>query len=223
MAKTAHASRQHQPYHHGNLAEALVAAGLDIAAEGGPEALSLREAARRAGVSPTAVYRHFDDRTALVLAVKNVVLTRLAAAMQEALAKPLPRRMDPAARAHEHLIRIGAAYVDFAVAHPGEYRVIFADACFPDDTPSGLDGDDAPGRPYGILSNVLDEMVATGALAASARPGAEAPAWAMVHGLASLILEGPYEALPPAERQAMVAMSLEVTAAGLTGRSPMPR
>lgn len=223
MAKTAHASRRQQPYHHGNLAEALVATGLEIAAEGGPEALSLREAARRAGVSPTAVYRHFDDRTALVLAVKNVVLARLAAAMQEALAMPLPRRMDPAARAHEHLIRIGAAYVDFAVAHPGEYRVIFADGCFPAGAPSGLEGDDAPGGPYGILSTVLDEMVATGTLAATARPGAEAPAWAMVHGLASLILEGPYAALPPDERRAMVAMSLQITVEGLTSRSPMPR
>ena len=218
MAKTTSASRQQQPYHHGNLAEALVAAGLDMAAEGGPEALSLREAARRAGVSPTAVYRHFEDRTALVLAVKNVVLARLAAAREQALAKPVPRGMDPAARAHEHLIRIGTAYVEFAVAHPGDYRVMFADRCFPDDTPSGVAGEHVSGRPYGILSNVLDEMVATGALAAAARPGAEAPAWAMVHGLASLILEGPYGALPPGEREAMVAMSLEIIAAGLTDR-----
>ncbi len=219
MAKTASASRRQQPYHHGNLAEALVAAGLDMAAEGGPEALSLREAARRAGVSPTAVYRHFEDRRALMLSVKHVVLDRLATAMQEALARPLPHGMDAAAGAREHFIRIGTAYVDFALAHPGEYRVIFADDCFPYDPPSGPAGDGHTTRsPYGILSDVLDEMVATGALAAAARPWAEAPAWAMVHGLASLILAGPYGAVPEKERAAFVAMSLHITATGLTGR-----
>jgi AcrR family transcriptional regulator len=219
MANTARESRKHGSYHHGNLAQALVSAGLDMAAEGGPEALSLREAARRAGVSPTAVYRHFEDRTALVLAVKNVVLDRLATAMQEALARPLPRGMDAPEGAREHFIRIGVAYVDFALAHPGEYRVIFADDFFPDDPPSGPAGDGhTTCSPYGILSDVLDEMVATGAVAAEARPYAEAPAWAMVHGLASLILEGPYGAVPETERAALVAMSLQIMATGLTCR-----
>jgi len=207
-------------YHHGNLAQALVAAGLDMAAEGGPEALSLREAARRAGVSPTAVYRHFDDRTALVTAVKQAVLARLSAAMEQALDAPTSGDLDAASRATERLIRIGRAYVAFALAHPGEYRVIFAGGSFPGDPAAGIEAPDGTvvRDPYGILSEVLDEMVATGALAASARPGAEDPAWAMVHGLASLILEGPFGELPPAERDAMVATSLEITAAGLTSR-----
>lgn len=219
MAKTARAPRQQHPYHHGNLASALVAAGLDMAAEGGPEALSLREAARRTGVSPTAVYRHFDDRTALVRAVKKVVLARLAEAMQEALARSLPRGMQPRERARTHLIRIGTAYVDFALAHPGEYRVIFANADFPDDAPPEPAGDeDDCGGPYGILADVLDEMVETGAMSGAARPGAEAPAWAMVHGLASLVLEGPYAQTTKAERAAMVAASLEVVASGLAAR-----
>lgn len=219
MARPATTPGGTDTYHHGNLAEALLAAGLDIAAEGGPEALSLREAARRAGVSPTAVYRHFDDRTALVLAVKKVVLARLAAAMNTALARRLPRGMDAPTRAREHLVRIGTAYVDFALAHPGEYRLVFAERHFPDDaSPGAAEADDDSSSPYDILSAVLDEMVATGAMPAKARPGAEAPAWAMVHGLASLMLEGPYGDMPAAERAAMVAMSLEITAAGLTSR-----
>ena len=60
------------PYHHGNLRDALVEAAVDVVREGGPEALSLRELARRVGVSHAAAYRHFADREALVDVVKTL-------------------------------------------------------------------------------------------------------------------------------------------------------
>lgn len=220
MAKTATRPTPRSTYHHGNLSQTLVSAGLAIAAEGGPEALSLREAARRAGVSPTAVYRHFEDRAALVTAVKHVVLARLAAAMGKALARPLPRGMDAAARSREHLIRIGHAYVDFALANPGEYRVIFSEATFPYEPEVSADGECVPEDPYVILSTVLDEMVASGALAAEKRPGAEAPMWALVHGLSSLILEGPYANLSERERSAMVDQGLRLAISGMRRDAP---
>ncbi|MFM9017847.1 MAG: TetR/AcrR family transcriptional regulator [Actinomycetota bacterium] len=215
MAKTATNPSPRSTYHHGNLSETLVSAGLAIAAEGGPEALSLREAARRAGVSPTAVYRHFDNRAALVTAVKHVVLARLAAAMGKALARPLPRGMDATECSREHLIRIGSAYVDFALANPGEYRVIFSEATFPYEPQRSADGECGPADPYGILSTVLDEMVVAGALAAEKRPGAEVPMWALVHGLSSLILQGPYADFSRRERAAMVDQSLRLVISGM--------
>jgi AcrR family transcriptional regulator len=214
MTRTASAPRKQQPYHHGNLAQALVAAGLELAAEGGPEALSLREAARRAGVSPTATYRHFANRDALVMAVKVDVLARLGAALRRATRSRLPSGLGEAERARRRLVAIGRAYVDFAVGNPGEYRVIFADATFPDDDPMGMDPECDP---YDILSEVLDQMEAAGALAPGRREGAEVPMWALVHGLSSLILEGPYRKLSRREQSALVQSALELVISGLQG------
>lgn len=212
MAKTASAPRGQQAYHHGNLARALVAAGLDLAAEGGPEALSLREAARRAGVSPTATYRHFENRDALVMAVKVEVLKRLGAALKAATRSRLPKGLGDAQRARRRLVGIGRAYVDFAVANPGQYRVIFDNATFPSDGQMGLDQDSDP---YHVLVTVLDEMAAAGALEPRRRENAEIPMWALVHGLSSLILEGPYQKLPRAEQAALVESALELVISGL--------
>jgi len=208
-----------RPYHRGNLAETLVGISVELAVEGGPEALSLREAARRAQVSPTAVYRHFADRSALVEAVQRVVLGRLADALTRALAAPAAVHDDPVRAARERLAAIGAAYVEFAVAHPGEYRMIFAGQCFPKAgaSSSGAEGVPADG-PYTILSTVLDDMVRAGAMSPEARPGAEIPAWSAVHGLASLILEGPYAELDHHQRTAITDQVVGVLVAGLTSR-----
>lgn len=75
-----------RPYHHGNLAQALVDAGLEMAADGGPDAVVLREVARRVGVSPTAAYRHFAGQAALMDAITEAAMGRLAEFMREALA-----------------------------------------------------------------------------------------------------------------------------------------
>ncbi len=80
------ANRVHRPYHHGNLAAALIDAGLEMAAEGGPDAVVLREVARRVGVSPTAAYRHFNGQAGLIEEVKKASLGRLAEYMRSALA-----------------------------------------------------------------------------------------------------------------------------------------
>ncbi len=217
MVRTVSASRRQHPYHHGNLASALVSAGLDIAAEGGPEALSLREAARRAGVSPTAAYRHFENRDALVMAVKVAVLAQLGAALRAATLGLLPGELTDAERARRQLIGIGRAYVDFAITNPGQYRVIFAEATFPTDKPLGDGEESAADNPYGILGEVLDQMVAAGALEPERREGAEVPMWALVHGLSSLILEGPYRQLPRREQIGLVQSALELVISGLQG------
>jgi AcrR family transcriptional regulator len=206
-----------RPYHHGNLADALVREGLELAAEGGPETLSLREVARRAGVSATAAYRHFTNRDDLVRAVKVAVLARLGAALRAATLSRLPSGLTDAEQARRRLIGIGQAYVEFAIANPGQYRVIFADGTFPDRAPGAGDDDYAPESPYGILSEVLDQMAAAGALTPERRADAELPMWALVHGLSSLILEGPYGLRPRREQKKLVQSSLELVISGLQG------
>jgi AcrR family transcriptional regulator len=219
MARASTTASVAKPYHHGNLADALVREGLQLAAEGGPETLSLREVARRAGVSATAAYRHFTNRDDLVMAVKVGVLARLGAALRAATRSRLPSGLTDAERARRRLIGIGQAYVEFAVTNPGQYRVIFAEATFPSGRLGAERDDFAPESPYGILSEVLDQMADAGALTPERRRDAELPMWALVHGLSSLILEGPYGQRPRREQRELVQSSLELVISGLQGHA----
>jgi len=174
-------------YHHGDLRNALLETALRLVAERGPEGFSLREAARAVGVSPGAAYRHFADKAALLGALAADGHARLAAAMERALAS-LPGEPGSAGHAMASLLAIGTAYVEFAVAHPAHFRVMFG--------PCKPGADDlaclaAQGRDtYQILVDVLDGLVSAGAIRAEARAGAELPTWAHVHGLASLLVDG---------------------------------
>ena len=175
-------------YHHGDLRNALLAASLKLVAKHGVEAFSLREAARAVGVSAAAAYRHFEDRSALLKALAHEGLGRLALTMEEAIAAA-PGAPGSPARAVAELARIGAAYVEFAVAHPSHFRVMFGPWCdlsdelAPELLPHGRD-------PLQLLVDALDGMVRTAAITAAARQGAEITAWSAVHGLASLLVEG---------------------------------
>jgi AcrR family transcriptional regulator len=105
-------------YHHGNLKPALIAAALREVAEEGPDGFSLRGVARRAGVSAPAVYRHFADKEALLVAMAADCSERLAATMIAAVAVVPPD--DPL----EQFRATGIALVQFAVAHPEHYRAL---------------------------------------------------------------------------------------------------
>lgn len=104
-------------YHHGNLREALIAAGLKALAEDGPSKFSLRDVARRAGVSATAPYRHFADKESLFGAIAVESYDRMRAKMDEALAEAPD---DPL----ERFRATGIAYVKFAVAHPQHFLAL---------------------------------------------------------------------------------------------------
>src|SRR5437660_7937048 len=102
-------------YRHGDLRRALLDAGIALAREGGPDAVVLREATRRAGVVPNAAYRHFASRQELLQAVRSAALSALAVAMEEELARQRPaRRRSDCARAG--LRAIGTGYLRFAQA-----------------------------------------------------------------------------------------------------------
>jgi AcrR family transcriptional regulator len=183
-------------YRHGDLRQALIAAGLEMAREGGPDAVVLREATRRAGVSPNAAYRHFADRTALVEAVSDAASGEVAAAI-EAEWDAVAADLSPADTAREHLRAVGIGYLRFARDEPGVFRAAFT---VPSDLSEAFGRAKAgPGgrTPFELLSTALDELVAADALPAERRPGAELACWSAVHGLAMLVLEGPLRGLPP--------------------------
>jgi len=100
-------------YHHGNLGPALIAAARDLLALDGPGAVSLREAARRVGVSATATYRHFHDKDHLLAAVAAEGYREFAERLRAANADP------------EGFPALGAAYIEFALEHPGLFRLMF--------------------------------------------------------------------------------------------------
>jgi len=202
-------SRASRPYHHGNLRETLVEAGVQLARSGGPDAVVLRAVSRQAGVSHNAAYRHFADHDELLAAVAARCMAELAHLMAERTRAVRVR--DPVRRAQARLEAIGRAYVAFAVSEPGWFRTAFSGhRAGPADEVARPDDD-----PYALLSARLDELVEVGALPAERRPGAEQAAWSMVHGLSSLLLDGPLRDLSPAEREHATRSALAVVGRGL--------
>jgi AcrR family transcriptional regulator len=201
-------------YRHGDLRRALLAAGIDLARAGGPDAVVLREATRRAGVSPAAAYRHFADRHALLHAVCAAALSALAVAI-EAEQAGQPRAGDPAANARGRLRAVGTGYLRFALAEPGLFRTAFAvpEAVRGPGSVSGP-GDSGLG-PFELLAAALDGLVAAGALPPERRAGAEFLAWSAVHGLAMLALDGPLRELADAETAAIGQRLLDMVERGL--------
>lgn len=172
-------------YHHGSLRSALIEASIALAREGGPDRVVLREAARAAGVSHAAAYRHFTDRDAL--------LAEVAAHARTQLAKAMLARVDRAEGPFDRLGAVGTAYIDFAMTEPGLFRTAFTSHPATDASPptNSLE-------PYHVLSGVLDEAQAAGLLGPDQREGAEIAAWSAVHGLAELLLDGPLPTTPEA-------------------------
>lgn len=172
-----------RPYHHGDLWHALVQAGVAILREEGVHALTLREVARRAGVSHTAPYRHFADKDALLAAIAEDGFQLLSNGLRDALAT---YDGDPG-----HLLHQAARwYVHFVLENPDHVRVMF----------SGLisDYERYPDLCH-IADQSFDDLVAVslvlqrdGLLAAGDPFQQGFAAWSMVHGLAMLLMEDRY-------------------------------
>jgi AcrR family transcriptional regulator len=164
-------------YHHGDLRQAVLEASLRLIAEQGIESLSLREVARRAGVTHQAPYHHFADKGALLDALAEEGFGVLRDAMQAARAG----LRDPA----ERLAACGKAYIEFALGHPAYFQVMFR----PGRESKPIRGP-AADQAYGVLVDAVREL----RRAAGARGDPEAEtvtlAWSAVHGFASLWLDG---------------------------------
>jgi AcrR family transcriptional regulator len=201
-------------YHHGDLRNALLHAGAELAESGGPDAVTIRAAARIAGVTPTAAYRHFADHAELLDAVRQLAMERLSAAMTRYLRRP-PAASDRTAAAVNRLHSTGRGYIHFAVTEPGLFRTAF----FTGKDDASATHQPAGSGPFDMLCAALDGLVEVGYLDAEDRPLAEFAAWSAVHGLALLLIDGPLRALPRREREAVIDRALDVVERGLaTGR-----
>ena len=206
-------------YHHGNLREALIDAGVELARTGGPNAVLLRAASREAGVSHNAAYRHYANQEDLLAAVADRCMTELSLLMIERMKQVTVR--NPVRRAQERLRAIGRAYIDFARSEPGWFRTAFSSARHDSDTPAAdvpagpaAAVDRVPG-PFDVLNARLDELVDVGAMTPERRVGAEYAAWAAVHGVSSLLLDGPLRDLPESDVEHVISAVLSVTNRGL--------
>jgi AcrR family transcriptional regulator len=169
-------------YHHGDLRRALLDASLALVDEAGIGALSLREVARKAGVSHNAPYHHFPDKSSLLAAIAEDGFAGLAREMAGARASAGP---DPRAR----LEACGVAYVRFAIGSPAHFRVMFRpELASPIDHP-GVTRASTPALETLIQSVV--EAQAAGVVPTGDPMPFVLTCWSCVHGLATLWLDGP--------------------------------
>ena len=118
-------------------------------------------------------------------------------------------------RAWARLNAIGAAYVEFARTEPGWFRTAFAGAQRKG-TPDGEVPPEGPGNnPYLLLNARLDELVEVGAIPPERRPGAEIAAWSAVHGISTLLVDGPLRVLPDAVAEQAIGAVLGIVSRGL--------
>ena len=164
------------PYHHGDLRDALIQAAQEILEGEGLAALSLRAVARRAGVSPAAPYHHFPDKQALLDAVAERGFDALTAAMTT--------RMHEVSGGAARLDASGVGYVAFAVANPALFGLMFS--AIGQNPSAGTSLDSARQRAYAVLQEAVAAYSPDGRADAAEclRP------WALVHGIAKLVLEG---------------------------------
>jgi AcrR family transcriptional regulator len=164
-----------RPYHHGNLRDALLQGAVRVIAELGPAAFTLREVARRAGVSHNAPYRHFRDKDALLAAVAAEGFRELTRAMREAGERP--------DNALEQLKQSGLAYVAFALRRPEHFTVMF-------DAPVSNSKDpeyvQASAETFDTLVAYIKNCQAGGQLPTGNTQERVLYAWSLVHGIAKL-------------------------------------
>jgi len=166
-----------KPYHHGDLRAALIDAAVRHIAARGTENLSLRALAREIGVSPTASYRHFPSRAALLAALATQGFEALAARMLAAKA---------GARAYDRLLDIGVAYVDYACADPVRYQLMFGAVL--DDFSPYVELRDAADAAFRVLQDAMRDGVAAGEFRDLPVNELCAAAWAAVHGVSGLLI-----------------------------------
>jgi AcrR family transcriptional regulator len=166
-----------KPYHHGNLREALLEAAIDLIGEVGPLAFTLREVARRAGVSHNAPYRHFRDKEDLMRAVATEGYRELTNAMVAAAG------MQP--RALDRLKNAGLAYIEFALRRPEHFTVMF-DAPFSGERHH--DSLDAARQAFSALVGLVKSAQEEGQLVPGDSVEYAYLAWTMVHGVAKLAI-----------------------------------
>jgi AcrR family transcriptional regulator len=174
-----------QSYHHGALRQALVAEALALIADEALESVSLREVARRAGVSHAAVYRHFPDRAGLIAAVGTEGMWELAAALEEV------ERASEGESPAERLVELGASYVMFAQRQPAHFRAMFArEVAGKSEHPALRAASDAAAS---TLTRLVEAAVRSGEIPADDAREVALAIWSLVHGIASLACDRQFD------------------------------
>jgi AcrR family transcriptional regulator len=176
-----HIERQKpKPYHHGDLRNALIQAGLGILAEGGAQELDLRKVARRAGVSHAAPYRHFADKQALVAAINeegfHLLAERIRSSLREVSDEPV-----------EQLLGVALAYVRFAQENPWLMREMFSGITIERETFESLHT--ASKSVYRLYAEVIRSGQERGKIVDGDPTALAGVLWSVLHGLAMLIIE----------------------------------
>jgi AcrR family transcriptional regulator len=190
---------------------ALLEAGVELARSGGPDAVVLREVTRMVGVVPNAAYRHFADRDALLAAVRDEAVRKLAQRMADGMSQVRAGPHTPTG-ARLRLQAVGEAYIDFARTEAGLFDTSFTASDHP---PTGASGEP---QPLEHLQAALDNLVQAGLLEPARRPGIEYPTWATVHGLA-VLLRGPLRSLSEREKSRLESQTLAFIGAALSLRA----
>jgi AcrR family transcriptional regulator len=168
-------------YHHGNLRAALLDAAAGLLASHGLENLSLREVARRAGVSHAAPKHHFGDKAGLVASLVAASFSDLATAL---------RRSARAGTGAERLRRLGYGYVRWAIRNPERFRLLFRP-----ELRGGTRTEEvaaAADAAYELLLDAVEAGQADGSVAPGSAAEVALAAWSAAHGVATLILDGPF-------------------------------
>ena len=208
-------SAEARPYHHGHLASALIEAALALLDETQDWAFSLREVARRAGVSHNAPYKHFPEKRDLLAAV--------AARGFEALAERMAAAHDGADGSRSRIAACGRAYVAHGIANPALYRLMFGAALTVPGVGRSSIEKNAAAKAQAIFAETLEKAVQSGALPSRlAEPretaAASVAAWSLLHGLTMLAIDDFVG--PPAKISALVDSLLGALLEGLATSLP---
>jgi AcrR family transcriptional regulator len=171
-----------KPYHHGDLRRVLIDAALKLAEEGGPEAVSVREAARRAGVSPGAPFRHFASREALMTAVAEEAQRRFRAEIEAALAEA------PGDDPLKCFRSFGLAYLRWAMTNPAHFEIISSGRHFDHDGAAALSRDNA--ELIALTERMLTEAFKKGQLKRVDLKQVQIAGRALVYGFARMNVDG---------------------------------
>jgi AcrR family transcriptional regulator len=200
-------------YHHGDLKRVLIDAALGLVGEGGAEAVSVREAARRAGVSPGAPFRHFPTRVALMTAVAEEAQRRFRTEIDAALSK-VPAG-DPLARFRS----FGLAYLRWAMSNPAHFEIISSGRYFDHDQAAELSRDNA--ELIGMTERTLAEAFAKGQLRIADLKAVQVAGRALVYGFARMNIDGhlPRWGVAEAEAERTAEAILDVFIEGIARRT----
>jgi AcrR family transcriptional regulator len=203
-----------KPYHHGDLRRVLIDAALQLAEEGGAAAVSVRGAARRAGVSPGAPFRHFESREALMTAVASEAQRRFRAEIDMAMAEAPAN--DPLSRFRS----FGLAYLRWAMRNPAHFEIISSGRYFDHDSAADLSRDNA--ELIALAERMLADAFAAGALRTNELKPVLIAGRALVYGFARMNIDGhfPRWGVTEADAERMAEAILDLFIAGIAKLAP---